>query len=278
MIPDGVHFGVPDADYRDEPGVCQSHLKDMMISPAHYRSIQECDDDEPEQTQSAKDKSAKEFGTMFHLRFLQPHLWSKIEPRPESYDGRKEIWKWWLKERTDAGITTVSHKNWKRITEMYDVAMKHTLVRGAMAESDFEVSWFWPYRFEDGSTLRRKGRIDIVPRDGRCICDIKKVRRGHGHPRKWVWDVARWSYMIQPPYYLDGFNDATNSERDRFLHIVVEDMPPYSTIVYEMDPEDMKQSRVLYQNLLEQVKRCSDNNEWPGYDTGLVTYKLPRTK
>ena len=65
LLPLGVHFGIPDDVYRKDPGVAQSDLKLMAISPAHCKAaLEDLDED--------NDSEARVFGRAFHTRLLQP--------------------------------------------------------------------------------------------------------------------------------------------------------------------------------------------------------------
>lgn len=266
-LPLGIHFGIPDEVYRADPGVAQSDLKLMAISPAHCKArLDDLDED--------SDSEARVFGRAFHTRLLQPHLFDEqFIVKPEDYDGRKAEWKKW-KAEVAGNREPLSHDDARRVSGMRERLMAHAVFRAAYESHDSEVSIVQEFNVA-GLPVRVKGRLDLVPREGRCICDLKKTQVGKAHHTQWGKQVGNWGYYIQSPYYLDLFNSATNSDRDTFVHFAVEDRYPYEIGCYVLDEEAISIGRTKYQNLLLRYAECVQTGVWPGYSETPIKISLP---
>jgi len=267
LLPLGVHFGIPDDVYRKDPGVAQSDLKLMAISPAHCKAaLEDLDED--------NDSEARVFGRAFHTRLLQPQEFDKLFiEKPKEYDGRLKEWKTW---KTEVAGTRepISHDDMRRVNGMRDRLLSHSTFKLAYEAYDSEVSVIQEINVA-GQPVRIKGRMDLVPREGRCIVDLKKTRVGKAHPLHWGKEVGNWGYYIQAPYYLDLFNSATQSNRDLFVHFAVEDRYPYEVGCYILDNEAISFGRIKYQDLLLRYAECRATGVWPGYSEQPVKISLP---
>lgn len=266
-LPLGIHFGIPDEVYRADPGAAQSDLKLMAISPAHCKArLDDLDED--------GDTEARVFGRAFHTRLLQPDLYDKqfIE-KPAEYDGRKAEWKSWKKE-VAGDREPISADDARRIRGMRDRLLSHATFKAAYESHDPEVSIVQEFNVA-GTPVRVKGRLDLVPREGRTIVDLKKTQVGKAHVTQWGKQVGNWGYYIQSPYYIDLFNAATGSERDLFIHFAVEDRYPYEIGCYILDEEAMSFGRTKYQNLLLRYAECQASGVWPGYSETPIKISLP---
>ncbi len=268
LLPLGIHFELKDSVYRDDPGVAQSDLKLMAISPAHCKAkLDDLDEDQ--------DTEARVFGRAFHARLLQPELYDSLYIlKPDEYDGRKKEWKEW-KEKEAAGRELLSKEDHRRINGMRDRLLSHSTFKQAYESWDSEVSVFQEFDVS-GTLVRVKGRLDLVPREGRAIVDLKKTQVGKAHVTQWGKQVGNWGYYIQAPYYLDLFNAATQSDRSAFIHFAVEDRYPHEVGCYILDEEAMSFGRMKYQTLLIKLADCVNSGIWPGYPEHPVKISLPQ--
>lgn len=269
LIPLGIHFGLEDSVYRADPGVAQSSLKLAKYSMNHCR----CSVDGEAENE---DSEARAFGRAFHAMMLQPHLYDSLfVVAPDGYDGRTKAGKDWKAEHTKGGQEVIIPRNGKRLAGMKERLLANRVFREAYESCDLEVSMFHEANTPFGP-VRVKGRPDIIPKEGRCIVDLKKTTLGKAHPDTWSNEAAKLGYHIQAPYYIDIFNAITSSSRDLFIHFAVEDVPPYEVGIIKFEQDDMEPGRVFYQNALLKYAECVNSGIWPGYPDHPVKISLPQ--
>ena len=267
-LPLGIHFGIHDEVYRADPGVAQSSLKYARTSMNHVR----CSIDGEMRPRKSK---ATEIGTAIHLRVMQPDEFRKrIVLAPDGYDGRTKEGKAWAAANVADGQDILNYEDGKRVTGMYDRLMDHPVFRAAVEQCNFEVTLIHMANTPKGE-IRIKGRPDIVPHEGRCICDLKKTTLGTAHQDVWGKDIAKWGYHIQAAYYLDLFNAVTGSERTAFIHFAVEEDPPHEIGCYQIDDEAVSIGRMFYQDALLRYAECVQTGVWPGYSETPIKISLP---
>ena len=86
MIPDGIHFGLPEDAYHADPAFSSSGAKDILVSPLTYWMKSALNPDKEERT---SDSQAR--GKAFHTRILEgAEVFSEryaVKPDPEDYPG-----------------------------------------------------------------------------------------------------------------------------------------------------------------------------------------------
>lgn len=268
LLPLGVHFGIPDDVYRKDPGVSQSLLKLSRYSMNHVRCSNDGEADD-------SDSDAKKFGRAFHAMMLQPKEFERsFVTAPADYDGRTTDGKKWKKDHVGEDQELLKHDEGQRLDGMRKRLIGHSVFIKAYESSDFEVSMFSEVSTPHG-VVRVKARPDIVPKEGRCLVDLKKTTIGKAHQDQWGNEAAKWGYHVQSPYYIDIFNALTNSERDLFIHFSVEDEPPFEIGCYYFDESDFKIGRDIYRNALLRYAECRATGVWPGYSEQPVKISLP---
>jgi len=107
---------------------------------------------------------------------------------------------------------------------------------------------------------------DVTPEvDGfrHCIINLKTTL--NAAPGKWAYAVGDNYYHWAAAIHLDGWNAATGENRDTYLHLIQESVPPYEVCKRFLSQEFLEIGRLAYRAALECYCACLKTGEWPGY-------------
>lgn len=272
----GIFFDYPEEDYRASPGVCQSDLKEMQYSPAHFLDRITTPREPP--------TPAQKIGTLTHSLILcgrrdfavipedapkRPTAaqWQAKKPSEDS----QAAMRWWT-----AFMAASPGKEYLTADEAADImgmrgsVMAHPEAGEILRRPGNNEVACWKRDHETGLLLR--GRADRVCMDNRermVIPDLKTVQRGGAREHQFSNSIAEYGYFLQNSFYLDLF------EASFFVFIVVEKEAPYAVRCYHLPPEDVQVGRETYRGYLRTLRQCIDTDTWPGYETGMATIRLP---
>lgn len=259
---EGIFLDMPEEQYRKAPGVNVSSLKDMRLSPAHYKHWQENPDPD-------KANAALIIGTLVHRAKLEPHKLAYVV-RPEQWeDWRSKDAKAWRDAQT---LPVVTPKDEQSIMRCVEALERLELLTEAAARGNTEVTCFKRHK---RTGLMLKGRADLVFTDDdgvTWIIDLKTVPEEGASEEKFARKIADLNYHMQAAFYADLF------ETKNFIFIAVEKVGYAGVAAYQLDPEDLEVGRRTNEALLEQLRRCQYTGGWPGYPTGVQTIKMPAWK
>jgi exodeoxyribonuclease VIII len=268
---EGVFYGIPETVYRKAPGLNQSLIKPLAISPAHFQTAL---------TSPITTTAALTFGRIAHHLLLTPKLPKFWAVKPLGMDMRSELGKCWKRENTLK--TWVDWETWLNIESAVKAARQHPVVAAALENGKREVTWFKFY-MDCKRKVRRKGRIDVVT-PGQAICDFKFVEDAREHAFRNQILERKWH--LQAGYYLDGYNDATKAKdtKTQFVFFAVEKTPPFAVNVWKLEQDAIARGRNEYTALLNLYLDCRAKAEWPvsqpgdnaAYSTEIKTIGLPK--
>lgn len=281
----GIEFELPDPEYRAAKGIAQSALKEMRLSPAHFRVAAEPSggggEEEAEAEEEAEEdkprSAALDFGTALHTALLEPSAFNALYVvAPPDFSARTKAGKLWKADMEAQGRKILKQKDLNVVDEMILNIMAHPIARLAVQESRHEAAIFAPIEF-DGVVLQRKGKTDMLCNSGTTIADLKSTTYGKGHPDAWGKVIAERFYHVQAAYYLDMVNAVIGSEQfTDFVHIVVEKTQPHAVACYRLSPDVIEEGRTLYMKWLRQVAECTRAEHWPAYPATLLPVELPK--
>jgi|ERR1039458_9374278 exodeoxyribonuclease VIII len=268
---EGVFYGLPETVYRKAPGLSQSMIKPLAISPAHF-SVALANPVLP--------TTPLIFGRIAHHALLTPQRPGFWAVRPAGLDLRSPEGKAW--KRKNLGKVWVDWETWKNILCAILALENHPVVAEALKHGKREVSWFKFYK-NGKRKVRRKGRIDLVT-PGAALCDFKFVEDARAHAfAKQLYDL-KW--YLQAGYYLDGYNESSGAKnpKTQFVFFAVEKTPPFPVNVYTLDALALTRGRTEYKDLLNLYLDCRAADEWPvsqpgesaAYSTKIKTISLPK--
>lgn len=242
-------------EYRSRPEVSASDLRLVLRAPALLRHMREHPED--------NDTPAKKFGRLAHLAILEPAVYDEdVIVAPDGIDRRTKEGKaqWAEFELRAAGREIAKAEDDKAIRSMRAAVLAHPEAASLVAQSDHEVTSI-------DSEKRRKGRADMVHRDGEWIADLKTCE--DASPDAMARAVASNLYHLQAAWYLDLWGV------DGFFIVAVEKKAPYLVAVYELDEATIEKGRELYVNAERIYRECEKENIWPGYPSTAQLLRLP---
>ena len=256
---EGVFFGLDEQVYRDAPGVCQTDLKSVAISPAHYQA---------RITAPRKPSTpAQVLGKLTHAAILEDRVGGYVVRPDEFPDFKSKEARAWRDSQT---LPIISKEDAAAIVVMERAVWEHPKARAVLsAQGDNEVSCF---KQHEASGLLTKGRADRVATDANgltVVIDLKTCEAEEGGRDTFTRDIFKWRYYRQAAYYLDLFGASF------FVFIVVEKETPFAVAVYDMDPDAITLGRRENERDLAMIKLCQEQGAWPAYGNGMHTIGLP---
>lgn len=254
----GIHFGVKMETYRKAEGVNQSSLKEMAISPGHYKS--KLSEPPKESTE------AMVIGTIIHSAVLENDR-SGFVVMPDDFDGRTSEGKKWKSLQTKPAIKPEISAN---INGMIASVKRHSMAsRILFGEGNNEVSG-WSVHKKTGILLKaRADRLAMDSKQNTVCVDLKSTDRGGASESEFSRSILNFGYDVQCSFYMDMF------QCSYFVFVCVEKLPPYAVNCFSMSQETINIGRRKYESYLDKIKQCEDSGEWPCYGEDLKTINLP---
>ena len=137
-----------------------------------------------------------------------------------------------------------------------------------------ESSIYWWYRSQDPDDDTRYKELLKVSPDALCknygvIVDLKTTR--DGSYSGWQRQMQNLYYHVSAAMYLEGVNQCKELLQEmghfaynKFVHVCVENEPPYLTSVYELHPDYIEIGKAIYRRALRELRRGRENS-WPPY-------------
>jgi hypothetical protein len=254
---EGVFFDLPEAVYRSAPGVCQSDLKAMHKSPAHYYAKIT----EPKNEQTA----AQLFGTLMHRAALEPErLAESFVVNPEGMNFATKEGKAWKAEQTKDIIT---QDEFDALRGCRDSVASHPIASEIIRRGKHEVSVF---KRHAATGILLKGRLDVLAVDNEgftTVADIKTTDDAslNGFSRQ----IAHWGYHRQAAFYMDIIGATF------FAFIATEKESPFAVAVYNLDAESIELGRRENEAALLRVAECEKSSIWPAYASDIQEISVP---
>jgi hypothetical protein len=131
---------------------------------------------------------------------------------------------------------------------------------------------------EESGGVWLRGRLDWLPDPGpgrMILCDYKTTA-DIGDPAAFSRAMGNYGYHAQAAWYLDLARTLGLADDDAaFVFIVQSKQAPYLVSVIEPDEEALEIGRAENRAAINLFAKCTSNNEWPGYDEGVVPASLP---
>lgn len=271
-------------EYRAAPGISQSELKHILISPAHYRWAKA---NPLEQTEAVL------MGTLLHSLVLEGCVPNKYF-RPPGMSFSKADGKSWLKEKGFDTLTAYEKHLGHPLLEqscldtllaMQSSLMAHPFVGPILCDPKTEKEVSGTSIAGGFAFQTMKGRADMIAAiNGKIIgLDIKKVQKGKANSRAFTamaCDEDR-ELAFQAAYYVDIF------DLEGFVFIAVEDEPfeldsagqnVHRVEVYEVSPDTIEYGRKQYRRALELLAECERTNMWTGAPRDVKVLHYPDWK
>ncbi len=253
--------GMPNAAYHAFPGISKSGLDLIARSPAHYRYAAK-----------REPTRAMEIGTAIHTAVLEPERFaSEYVLLRDVKDRRASEYREAAKVHGTERVLVAK--------EADNVAAMQESVLAQYGDVLAQESWkeLSVFATDPETGCLCKARFDWVSVAGLAI-DLKKTQDTHAD--EFAKTVARYRYHVQDPFYSDVWMWAVGHALDAFKFLAVEEHPPHTANLYNLDDEGRDYGRKLYREDLNRYAECMESGEWPHYQPesellGLPFWALP---
>lgn len=247
-------------------GISQSDLSFMLKSPRHYQW----------RARLKRESDAMNFGTALHAAILEPQRFKDqyvVEPEAmvngEEINRRIKAHRDYLaafrKEASIENKRVVTPAEFDSIIGMLTVCATHSMIaellHGGEQECVAQAKW-------NGMLI--KGQADHFgehPQLGRVVVDVKTTQ--DASPGAFSRAIHNYNYVLQAGVYSKLFS------ADHFVFIAIEKHAPYSVGVYKADDSIINRGQEQAEQLIERIKLCEANDNWPSYTEGLENLMLP---
>lgn len=251
----GLHYGVPDEEYRQIPGLSSTGIKEMLKSPAHYQWART----------HRRERIAFDVGHAAHAKILGVGLEAIPYPdehlTPSGNVSEKAATKQWAADQRAQGLVPIAPDQLAAVDAMAEAVARHPLA-GKLIGSGAgkpEVSLVW----DDPDTgVRCKGRIDYL-HDGPVAVDLKTARSAD--PRRFGSPAASYGYGEQAIHYLNGLTATRGDTGARFYQVLVETDAPHFVSVVELDETFRMLAAERVRRAIDTYAECRRTGEWPAY-------------
>jgi len=227
VVPDGFVAGMPESDYHAEPSISKSGLDLVAKSPAHYRHA-------PPKAATP----AMKIGTAIHRAVLEPERFDMEYEIVDAKDRRQKAYKDAVKEHGEENVL-LGHEA-KHVLAVRRAVHDHPQAGFTVrADGHRELSAF----VDDPATgVRVRCRYDLL--SAGWALDLKKSRDvfPHGFSKA----VGSYRYYVQVAFYSDIYEWITGERLETFWLLAVEDQPPYTPVLYQLDDEAIELGRRHY--------------------------------
>ncbi len=252
-------LSIPAQEYHAAEGVSASMLDQIRKSPAHLKCYMD--------GELREESDALSLGTLIHRAVLEPETWDDafyVKPEGMKFSNKEGMA--WRDEHKGKPIIEASEAT--IISRVRDAVWKEPAVRALLSGGYAEQSLF----VEDEHGTLRKSRFDYIATSGNVIPDIKTTKCAA--IADFEKSIERYSYFQRAAFYLDNANLA-GMQKDAFVFICVETVPPYLVALYQLNDTVLEAGRMLYRRDLQLYRNCVESNRWPGYHEGIREIALP---
>jgi|GEM_PF-2546176 len=256
-----------DGDYRRQAGESQSHLKSILISPAHYQANKK---------RSFRSSSVMMVGTATHCKALEGDKTFET-----NYILKPDYVKYTTKEGRDwrdaqRGKTILANdgndRQWDSVIGMTETLRQMEWFNPK--QKDYrkfnEVSFYWE---EQGITC--KARLDrvLVLKDEVHVLDLKTT--DSISIDKFQSKCVDLGYDFQAGWYSHAA-ELVYGKPARFTFVAIERNEPWSVGIFEVPPDMILEARRKNELALKKLRQCLDTNEWPGVELSPKILEYPR--
>lgn len=254
-------YDITNEEYHASNGVSRSSLMTLKKSPYHYwyeYISQKC---------KVKDTTqAIKIGSAVHTYVLENNLFDdryfiskKIDKRTSA---GKEEYNNMIK--VNAGKEAIDEEEFKLIKSMRDSIKNHDQASKLIENAKIEKSIYWT---DPDTDIMCKVRPDIWHE--KMIVDLKTTQSASY--RDFQSSCYKYGYHIQAAMIQEAFKHALGQKMDNFIFIAIEKEEPYALALYMLDESAIKRGVDEFRVLLNKLKENQEKNEWPMYETQVMT-------
>lgn len=250
LLTPGLHAGVPEAEYRADPGLNASIIKHGLGEGGSLAAMRWAMDNPDEPTEAMK------LGTLLHALVLEP----------ETFPDRVAVWDggdfrggaYTEFAAANKGRLIIKPKQHTALARMRDSIMAHPQARALVTGKGMREA---TAIFNARAGLRGKARIDFLNTEQDMLVDLKTARTCD--PRAWTRTAAvPLKYDVQQAWYQAAFHAVLKREC-RMAFVVVENCDRHRCRVFTLPPEPIDACLVAIAPLLDQWAEALQSGVYP---------------
>lgn len=249
----GLHAGVAEAEYRADPGLNASIVKEGMGEEGSLAAMRWA----MQNPKPATD--AMELGTLFHALVLEPDTFLD---RVAIWDGDRRGKAYAEFEAENAGRIIIKPDQHTALARMRDSVMDHPYARALVTGKGMrEAVAIWDAK----GGVRCKARIDFLNEELGVLVDLKTARTCN--PRVWARQSAvALKYDVQEAWYRWGFNRVTKRPCT-MAFVVVENQGRHRCRVLTIPPDAVRDAANAIDGLVSQWSAALASGVYPDLPT-----------
>lgn len=252
----GLFEDLPPEIYHQSPGLSQSQVKRLEVTPAHLQAY------------LRKERKKEITGTLTHMRTFEPDRFDRIVVPIPGHRGSTSV-KEAIKQAEADGKFVCSPADYEQVCRMVEAVREHPEAKLYIEGGLSEASAYWTDE-EFGEPLRC--RFDKIHPEAGIVVDLKyfspltiKAVQGQIYREKYHW---------QGGWYLDGASAVLKRQIGTFCNIFVEEVDPFGVRVGFLSEADLELARAEYRPLIAKYQKCRKENHWPCYPEEPVNFGL----
>jgi hypothetical protein len=265
-------------EYHSHEGLSSTKLRALLVdvpSTALYR------------LNNPTESKAMDTGTLLHMALLEPDKFeSQYVVKPEGMTFRSNESKAWRDEHLQAGRSIVTAEEIAYIKEIHkhvNANPEYEAFRKMKSMGKPEVSLIWdevvsPEGQGWAWKTKLKARPDWLWEKHGVIFDLKTTSKKNF--RKSVEDLH---YLLQAYLQIRGYEVLYKKPCKGFVWVVLEAFPPYNIQYVSIDTTDREpytsdywMGKRLFEVSISKWRKCTIENNWPGYGGNVTPLKLSR--
>lgn len=252
-------------EYHNGDGISRSTLVEYLRSPFHYW-YKANHKEVMVKPEVIKKTNALEFGNALHTFVLEPdefhNRYAVFEKINRATKAGKGAYAQFLEQAF--GKELICSEAYAEIIEMGKSIQSNELAREVISDAWYEKSIYWT---DDETGLLCKVRPDIWHNN--MIGDLKTTVSASY--RDFQRSILSYGYHIQAGMIYEALRVVNKQVMNNFVYVAIEKEPPYALAVYQLDELALEQGVRVFKDILRGIRRCIDENNWPSYDSGLIT-------
>lgn len=237
-IKPGIYKDLPNKDYHADPALGSSMMGKL------YEGVEDLKEylDNP-----SKPTNAMMFGSAFHCKVLEPHLFDSLFEVVE---------KGGYKEKDGRILIPEEHgtsRGYNDILAMAEAIKNDEMASWLLSGGEAEVSYFWKHKLGFMCKVRPDYRKEAI------VIDLKSTN----NPVKDVfqWDIGNFGYHRQADHYMCGVAQSGISVEE-YTIIAVQKKPPYKVRCHRLDEEDLSLGHKENKRLYKEYEQCLSTQVW----------------
>ena len=252
-LDNGIH-DIPNDIYHQSNGISRSALMEFKRSPYHYQKKYLLEHEPKEPT------PAMVMGNLIHTLTLEPALFDDEYIIMPKFDRRTTVGKAGYNafQANLSGRICVSEDDYTKAQAIALAVREHELGGALLVDGiHVEQSIYFTHK---ATGIQCKARPDAML--GSVVVDLKTT--ADASFRAFQSSAYKFGYFLQAGMIHEALK-SIDIQMDKFIFLAVEKELPYPLGIYTLDDEALDYGVNQFNELMNNMAFCLENNKWPGY-------------